>query len=89
MAGEPIIVVVDGGCVQDVLGVECYDVFDWDNFNDNPIAYWEENGESEMMQVIRDTTPSLYEEIVERVEKVKARQENEKRKDPFWMVEAV
>jgi hypothetical protein len=90
MNGEPVIVVVEGGCVSDVLGVHSYDVFDWDNFKDNPVAYWEENGgdDSEYFGTIKDLSPTLFDEIKQKVDDARREMEAERHKDPFCDVES-
>jgi hypothetical protein len=91
---EPVIVVMEGGCVNDVLGVQNFDIFDWDDFIDNPLAYWDDRGSSgsEYWGSIESLSPKLYREIEDRVATAQAealQKENAKQlSDPFWMVDA-
>jgi hypothetical protein len=90
MSEEPIIVVVQGGCVSDVLGVQNYDVFDWDNYSDNPVAYVADSGgwDSEYFESIKDLSPGLYSDIRKEYDRAVAFAEIERRKDPFCDVPA-
>jgi hypothetical protein len=90
MSGQ-IIVVVQGGCVTDVLGVQSYNVFDWDNFEDNPESYVEDNGglEGEFFQQIEDLSPDLFADIEDAYYKAVRYREDQRRKDPFCDVPAV
>lgn len=66
MTSEPMIVVVEGGVVSDVLGVVDYSVWDWDDFADSPVAYVDEHGgfDGELLQIISDTDAEMYDTIV-------------------------
>jgi len=92
MQSESVIVVVSGGCVSDVLGVpeNQYEVFDWDNFRDDPQSYVEYSGglESEYFQTIKDLAPVMFDEIKGAYDDAVAKAEAELRKDPFWDVPA-
>lgn len=86
------IVVVEGGCVQEVLNVKGYDVWDWDNFSDAPCEHWDGVGEGLRDNIratfsalaIRQIQEHLGAEMAEEIELENKR----KNADPFWMVEA-
>jgi hypothetical protein len=69
-AKQLILVMVQGGCVQDVThsADQGWDVWDCDDFEDDPLSYWEVR-DDETRAHIREHWPTLYAEILETVEK--------------------
>ena len=69
MQSEPVIVVLQGGCVLDVLGAQNHNIFDWDDFDDDPIAYWDDHGSSgsEYWATIESLSPELYKSVEKRI----------------------
>ena len=71
---SPLVIVV-GGCVTDVLGVKSYSVWDWDNFEDNPVAYWEDYRTDEERELVRRLfDPEAYADILAAVSKARLEQ---------------
>lgn len=71
------LVVLEGGCVTDVLSLHPveHDIWDWDDFNDNPKIYWEDRDDKEELKELFD--PSVYDEILKTV---KEQEEEEREK---------
>ena len=69
MQNEPVIVVVEGGCVTNVLGIRHYYTFDWADFDEDPIAYWDDRGSSgsEYWATIESLSPELYKSVEKRI----------------------
>jgi hypothetical protein len=90
MQSEPIIVMVRGRCITDVIGVKAYDVFDWDNFENNPEVYVEDRGglDGEYFQTISNLSQDAFADIEDAYYKAIRYRADQKHKDPFWMVEA-
>ena len=66
MQGQPMIVVTQGGCVTDVLGTQNYDTFDWNDFDEDPIAYWDHHS-GVYWSTIESLSPMLYKSVTKRL----------------------
>ncbi len=74
------LVVVEGGCVSDVLSLHPveYDIWDWDNFQDDPVSYWEDRADQDDLKEL--FASEVLADILERYAEAKAYQaENDAR----------
>lgn len=87
------IVVVEGGIVQEVLNVRGgYDVWDWDDFKDQPSDYWEEMPDDFRANIrasfSAEAIRQIEEVLAEDIEMAYELENKRKAADPFWMVPA-
>ena len=93
---EIILVVVEGGIVQDVLSdtgrTVDYNVWDWNDFEDDPVSYWEEKTDASKAVYRRTVHPEVYADMIKRYNRAKKREQDEREaeqsKDPFRDVPA-
>jgi hypothetical protein len=66
-------VILEGGIAQDILSDHAieWDRFDWDDFSDDPVAYWGEMGQ-EWQDFFAQTAPEAYKQALETVEDARA-----------------
>lgn len=88
------LVIVEGGCVSDVLSLHPveYDIWDWDDFSDSPLDYWGGRTPEQQAGIKALVSPSVYRDIMiavaqEQHEMDKQEQE-ERDRDPFHEVPA-
>jgi hypothetical protein len=84
-------VIIEGGIVQDLLSndgtIPDWDRFDWDDFKDNPVEYWDSMG-AEWQEFFKEAAPLAYADALAEVQETTEWEEQERRKDPFCDVEA-
>jgi hypothetical protein len=73
MKNNVVVVYIEGGCYNGydselALKVEC---FDWDNFQDDPVSYWEYFGDAAKAMIIK-RNPELYAEVLATYTEAKA-----------------
>jgi hypothetical protein len=84
MTDNVVVVYMDGGCYNGYDSDLALDVhiFDWDDFADDPITYWEDYPEL-IKTVIQKHNPELYASVLESYQDAKAEAAEEKRSIPF------
>lgn len=84
MTDNTVVVYMDGGCYNGYDSDLALDVhiFDWDDFADDPITYWE-NYPEEIKTVIQKHNPELYASVLETYMDAKAEADEERRSIPF------
>lgn len=72
---ECTLIWVEGGIVQECTA-HSWTVFDWDNFEDDPVEYWNELDE-DSKRTLQNAWPALYERILPAYNEAKQREEEE------------
>lgn len=77
------VVVLEGGCVSDVLSLHPveYEVWDWDDFNDNPIVYWQDREDKDVLKDVFD--PEVYEDILKTLKEAEEEERDRIKSIPF------
>ena len=84
MTDNVVVVYIDGGCYNGYDSDLALDVhiFDWDDFSDDPVTYWQELSE-DIKTLIQKNNPELYASVLETYEDAKAEADEEARSIPF------
>jgi len=77
------LIVTSGGTVNDVLSLHPVEwgVWDWDDFNDSPLAYWEDRTGKDELKELFDADADA--EILADVEKERTREAEQRASIPF------